>query len=100
MSVRALVALANWQAHRGERERAVELLAQALCQRTVFGWIEYAAKRVLDKLRAELSPIAFTAAQERGRERDMEATLIELLAELDDPHCDGPDGTVRHIGNQ
>jgi tetratricopeptide (TPR) repeat protein len=84
LSVRVLVALATWRAHRGEREEAVELLALALCQRTFFGWVEYAADRLLDELRAQLSPIVFAAASERGRARDLETTMRELLAELED----------------
>jgi hypothetical protein len=83
LSVRVLIALATWRAHRGEREEAVELLALALCQRTFFGWIEYAADRLLDELRAQLSPAVFAAASERGRARDLEETMSELLAELE-----------------
>jgi len=34
---------------------------------------------------AELPPEAVEAAQARGRARDLQATIIELLAELEQP---------------
>ena len=82
-SVRVPIALANWAVYKGGRERAVELLALALCQRTRFGWVKYAADRLLDELRAELAPDVYAAAEERGRALNLGATMVDLLAELD-----------------
>jgi tetratricopeptide (TPR) repeat protein len=80
----ALVSLARLAAHRGEQERAVELVALALNGRPGF-WTGAlrGTGALLCELRSGLSPEAYAAAQERGRARDLEATMVELLAELE-----------------
>jgi tetratricopeptide (TPR) repeat protein len=86
-----LVAQAELLARQGKnassQERAAELLALVLDrhshapvrmnQEMVTG-----ARRSLDELAVKLPPHVFAAAQERGRARDLDATLAELLAEL------------------
>jgi hypothetical protein len=41
------------------------------------------ADALLDRLRSELPPEAYAAAEARGRARDLEATMRELLAEFE-----------------
>jgi tetratricopeptide (TPR) repeat protein len=79
-----LVSLAKLYAYKGERELAVELVALVLnvCPDL---WVDYSLRETeafLSELRSGLSPDVHAAAQERGRARDLEATLKELLAEL------------------
>jgi hypothetical protein len=70
----------------GERERAVELYALASRYPYVSNsrWFEDVAGKHIAAVAATLSPEAVAAAQERGRARDMAATLEELLEELGD----------------
>jgi tetratricopeptide (TPR) repeat protein len=79
-----LVSLAKLYAHVGERERAVELVTLAHSVPTGF-WREtlLGTSALLEELRSGLSPEAYAAAQERGRARDLETTMVELLAELE-----------------
>ena len=64
-------------------ERAVELAALSRHHPASMQETKERAQRLLDDLRAGLSLVAYAAAQERGRSRDLEATLAELLAELE-----------------
>ena len=74
-----------------DRERAAELSAMVLHHPTMLEAtrdIEMLeardrAQRILDQGQRELSPEVFAAAQERGRARDLWATVQELLAELE-----------------
>jgi hypothetical protein len=72
-------------ADRGETERAVELYA--LASRYPFvansAWFEDVAGRHIAAVAARLPPDAVVAAQERGRARDLDATVAELLTELE-----------------
>jgi len=69
-------------ARMGEVQRAVEVAALArYCPASVEETRDK-ADELLDRLRSELSPEAYAAAEARGRARDLEATLGELLVEL------------------
>jgi tetratricopeptide (TPR) repeat protein len=87
----AIVSLAKLYAHVGERERAVELVSLACSvppgfyRETLRG-----VEALLEELQSGLSPEAYAAAQERGRARDLEATMVELVAELDQAREIGP----------
>ena len=65
-------------------ERAVELYA--LVSRYPFvaksPWFEVVFGRQIDAIAASLPPEVVAAARERGRARDLHATVAELLAEL------------------
>jgi predicted ATPase len=81
----ALIPAARLVAHRGEREQAVELVALALCERSSFpGEALHGAEEFLGELQSALSPDVYAAAQERGRQRDLWATVEELLAGLEE----------------
>jgi tetratricopeptide (TPR) repeat protein len=81
----ALSAIALLLADQGEGERAVELYA--LASRYPFvgnsRWFEDIAGKHIAAVAAGLPPEVVAAAQERGRARDLEATVAELLAELE-----------------
>jgi DNA-binding SARP family transcriptional activator len=81
-----LVSLAKLYAHDGEPEWAIELLDLVLSTRPDY-WSDIlrGTESLLSELRSELSPEAYASAQARGRARDLEATLRELLAELEHP---------------
>jgi tetratricopeptide (TPR) repeat protein len=80
----ALPAIALLLADQGETERAVELYALASTFPYVANsrWFEDVAGREIDALAATLPPEVAAVAQERGRARDLGATMEELLAEL------------------
>jgi tetratricopeptide (TPR) repeat protein len=82
----ALPAIALLLTDQGEAERAVELYALALRYPFVANsrWFEDVAGRHIAAVAATLPPDAVAAAQERGRARDLEATVAELLAELEE----------------
>jgi len=70
---------------RGEVERAIELYALAMRYPAAANsryWEDVAGKHIA-ALAATLSPAVVAAAQERGRARDLEATVAELLMELE-----------------
>ena len=81
--VTALPAIALLLADQGEKERAVELYALASRYPRVANsrWFEDIAGRHLAAVAATLSPEVVASAQARGRDRDLEATVAELLAE-------------------
>jgi predicted ATPase len=70
-------------ADQGEVERAVELYALASCHPFVANsrWFEDVAGRHISAAAAALPPEVVAAAQERGRARDLDTTVVELLAE-------------------
>ena len=70
-------------AHEGRGERAVELAALALHHPRSHFEVTKRAQRLLEELETSLSPGIFAAAQARGRARDLEATVQELLVELE-----------------
>jgi predicted ATPase/DNA-binding SARP family transcriptional activator len=80
----ALPATALLLADGGEQERAVEIYT--LVSRYPFvansQWFEDVFGRHIAAVAAALPPEVVTAAQERGRARDLNATVAELLVEL------------------
>jgi predicted ATPase/DNA-binding SARP family transcriptional activator len=82
LSLDTLVRLATLRARQGDRKEALELVALVLHHPANSKAIVDEARRLLNALRAEMTPDVFDAAQERGRARDLDATVKELLAEL------------------
>jgi predicted ATPase/DNA-binding SARP family transcriptional activator len=70
-------------ARTGDAERAVEVAALARHHPASIEETRGKAGELLDGLRSKLSPDAYAAAEARGRARDLEATMRELLAELE-----------------
>jgi len=85
---RIMLSMAKLSAQRGERASAAELLAFAyhiVALHAPWDWGEVGLAGGMELERAlqeDLSPEDYAAAQERGRARDIEGTLHELLAEL------------------
>jgi predicted ATPase len=81
----ALPAIARLLAHQGQEEKAVELYA--LASRYPFvgnsRWFEDIAGKHIAVVADGLPLEVVAAAQERGRARDLKATVAELLAELE-----------------
>jgi tetratricopeptide (TPR) repeat protein len=86
MLLDVLPAIALLLADRGEAERAVELYALASRYSYVSNaqWFEDIAGKEIAAVAATLKPDVVAAAQARGRARDLDATVKELLAELGD----------------
>jgi tetratricopeptide (TPR) repeat protein len=82
LKVYVLLGPARWLAQFGEVERAAELAALALHHPDSVEEVQDKARQLLAGLESQLPPDAFAAAQERGRARDLEATLAELLEQL------------------
>jgi len=79
----SLVGIAALLAAEGEKERALELLALVIHHHTSWHWTKYhQAAPLIAELEAELPPDVVAAAWERGRARDLETTVDELLAAL------------------
>jgi predicted ATPase len=79
-------------AHEGTKERAAELLALAFRHPPgPAGWMKVwpMLARFRAELEVELLPVAVSAAQERGRARDLDQTVKELLIDLEEKQ--GPD---------
>jgi DNA-binding SARP family transcriptional activator/predicted ATPase len=85
LSLDVVPAVALLLADRGEAARAVELYALASCYPQVANsrWHEDVVGRHIATAAETLPPEVVAAAQERGRGRDLEATVKELLAELE-----------------
>jgi tetratricopeptide (TPR) repeat protein len=79
----ALVGIGALLAAEGEKERALELTALILHHPLSWRWTKDRAARLVAELESELPHDVAAAAQERGRVRDLEATVAELLVELD-----------------
>jgi hypothetical protein len=73
-------------ADQGEHERAVELVALASRYGFVANshWFEEVVGRHIAAVAATLPPGVVAAAQKRGRARDLNATVMELLVGLRD----------------
>jgi tetratricopeptide (TPR) repeat protein len=82
-ALHALVSVARLLAAAGEKERALELLALVFHHPASWQWVKDRAAPLVAQLEAELPPDVVAEAYERGRARDLEATVAELLAELD-----------------
>jgi DNA-binding SARP family transcriptional activator/predicted ATPase len=78
-----VVSQATLRAHEGRKEQAVELAGLVLHHPRSHFEVTKRAQRLLEELEAKLSPGVFRAAQTRGQARDLEATIEELLAELE-----------------
>jgi predicted anti-sigma-YlaC factor YlaD len=81
-----LPTIALFLANRGEVERAVELYALACRYPYVANarlWEDIAGKHIAAAAKT-LPPEVVEAAQARGRARDLEATVRELLCELEE----------------
>jgi hypothetical protein len=80
-----LPAAALLLADQGEVERAVELYALASRYLPVANsrWFEDVTGRHIAAVAATLPPEVVAAAQERGRARDLDAAVAELLKELE-----------------
>jgi len=83
LALEVLVGLAALVAQEGAGERAIELLALALQHPAGRQRTRDRAGRLLGELASGLPPKVVTAAQERGRQRDLWATGHELLEELE-----------------
>ena len=85
LSLHALLAIALLLVDRGEVERAVELYALACRYPFVANsrWYEDVAGKHITAAAATMPPEFVAAAQERGRARNLETTMKELLAELE-----------------
>jgi tetratricopeptide (TPR) repeat protein len=81
----ALPVMALLLADQGEVERAVEIYALASRYPLVANsrWFDDVAGKHIAKVAASLPPEVVVAAQERGRARDLDATVAELLDELE-----------------
>jgi predicted ATPase len=84
-SMSVIRAMALLLAARGDSEQAVELYALVARYPTVSNsrLSEDVVGKHISAVAAGLPPEAVAAAQERGRVRDLEATVAELLAELE-----------------
>jgi len=70
---------------RGEKERAIEIFGLAQCYPAVANsryWDDIAGRHIAS-LAATMPPEVVAAAQERGRARDLDTTIAELLQELE-----------------
>jgi predicted ATPase/DNA-binding SARP family transcriptional activator len=87
----ALPAIALLLADQGQKERAVEIYALASRYPFVANsrWFEDVAGKHIAAVAAALPPEVVAAAQERGRARDLDETVKELLVELEEQQ--GPD---------
>ena len=76
-------------AREGNVKRAVELATLALHHPASVEETKIRAQEHLAELQRQLEPAVFATAQERGQARDLEATVRELLAELEAEMQDG-----------
>ena len=83
--IQSVAATALLLADAGEHEQAVEIYALASRYPYVANsrWFEDVFGRHIDAVAATLPPDVVEAARDRGRARDLEATVKELLAELE-----------------
>ena len=83
--LQALPAVALLMASHGKRERSLELFALAWQQPRASNsrWFQDVYCKPMAAIAAGLPPEIIAAAQERGRARDLQATVQELLAELE-----------------
>jgi serine/threonine protein kinase/tetratricopeptide (TPR) repeat protein len=77
-----LLGVARLLARQQKKERALELLALVMSHRYSWQVTKDQAALLVTELEAELPPEVVAAALERGRARDLDATVAELLVEL------------------
>jgi predicted ATPase/DNA-binding SARP family transcriptional activator len=84
MPIKVLPTAAEWLAAEGQTERAVEVYALALRYPHIANshWYQDVFGPPMAAAAASLPPEVVQAAQARGRARDLEATVRELLREL------------------
>jgi predicted ATPase/DNA-binding SARP family transcriptional activator len=85
-AARIALSMARWSAQKGESTRAAELLtfAYQCADHNSKGGLKLFGRDLERELQEALPPDVYAAAQERGRARDVEETLHELLAELEE----------------
>jgi tetratricopeptide (TPR) repeat protein len=76
------VGVARVLAKQGDEERALELLALVMNHRFSWQMAKDQATPLIAELEAELPPEVVASAKARGRARDLDATVAELLVEL------------------
>jgi DNA-binding SARP family transcriptional activator/predicted ATPase len=81
----ALPTIAMLLVNRGDGKRALEVYALASRYPLVANsqWVEDVVGKQIAAAAAPLPPDVVAAAQEQGRARDLEATMVELLAEFE-----------------
>jgi predicted ATPase len=82
-ALHTLVGVAALLAAEGHREGALELLGLILHHRASAQWTRDRAATLVTDLQVELPSEVVAAALERGQARDLEATVAELLVELE-----------------
>jgi tetratricopeptide (TPR) repeat protein len=83
-----LVVIAGLLAKEGKEERAFELLALVMSHRASWQMGKDKALPLIAELEAKLPPEVVAAAQARGLARDLDATIQELLTELEGEEMD------------
>jgi tetratricopeptide (TPR) repeat protein len=81
-SLTALVGVAALLADEGKAEYALEILYMVMSHRASWQLARDQAAPLIAQLEARLPPDVVASAQARGRSRDLEATVAELLVEL------------------
>jgi hypothetical protein len=81
-ALHALAGVAALLAAKGVRERALELLALVFNDRRTWQWAKDSYAPLLAELQAALPINTVDAAENRGRARDLKATIAEVLVEL------------------
>ena len=77
-----LVGIAVLMSAEGQKERALEVLAFAAHHPICWQWVRDRTAPLIAELEAELPSEVVAAAKARGRARDLDATVAELLDEL------------------
>jgi predicted ATPase/DNA-binding CsgD family transcriptional regulator len=88
-----IVGIARLFMKQGKEDRALELLALVMNHRASWQLAKDQAAPLIAELEAKLPPDVLVAAQARGRARDLESTVQELLVELADEES-GADNAV------
>jgi serine/threonine protein kinase/tetratricopeptide (TPR) repeat protein len=79
-----LIGIASLMKAEGKMDKGLELLTLVIHHPISWQMAKDQAAPLIAKLEAELPPDIVAAAKERGRARDLESTIAELLAELGD----------------
>jgi tetratricopeptide (TPR) repeat protein len=88
------VDVARVLAKQGDQERALELLTLVMNHRFSWQIFKDEAAPLITELEAELPPDVVAASRERGRARDLDTTVAELLDELGGAGTHSPDQLV------
>jgi len=83
LALGALVGLASLSAQEGELQRGAELISLALQHPATYHLDRVRAQERLAQLESELSPEMLAAATAQGQARELEATVAELLREVE-----------------